>query len=80
MLLLFLFVSWSGNSQNLQKEINRQVWQVQLEAMNAKQADKFMFVMSEDVVTVSYSRKTIRSNEQFSNQDTSTYKELLKGS
>lgn len=72
-----MLVSGECISQNFQKEINDQVWRVQLEAMNSNQADKFMSVMSDDVIQVSYSRQTIRNKEQFFNQALSTYKRII---
>jgi hypothetical protein len=53
-----VFLSWDSVSQNIHKEINNQIWRVQLDAMNSNQADKFMSVMSDDVIQVSYSRQT----------------------
>lgn len=45
--------------------------------MNSNQADKFMSVMSDDVIQVSYSRQAIRNKEQFFNQAISTYKRII---
>jgi hypothetical protein len=75
--VLCLLFSYQGSTQNYQSEINNQVWRVQLEGMNTNQAGKFMSVMSEDVVQVSYSRQSIRNKEQFTNQAVSTYKRIV---
>lgn len=80
-LLIVLFcvlVSWDSRSQNIHKEINNQIWRVQLAAMNANQADQFISVMSDDVIQVSYSRQTIRNKEQFRNQASLTYKRIAE--
>lgn len=79
--LIVLFcvsLSWDSASQNIHKEINNQVWRVQLDAMNSNQADKFMSVMSDDVVQVSYSRQTMTNKEQFHNLARLTYKRLVE--
>lgn len=76
--LFCVFVSWDSTSQSIHKEINNQIWRVQLDAMNANQSDKFMSVMSDDVIQVSYSRQTIRNKEQFHNQASLTYKRLTE--
>lgn len=65
-------------SQNLQREINDQVWRVQLEAMNANQADKFISVMSADVVQISYDRNTIRGKDEFYKQAQATYQRIAE--
>lgn len=80
-LLIVLFcvlVAWDSRSQNFHKEINNQIWRVQLAAMNANQADQFISVMSDDVIQVSYSRQTIRNKEQFRNQASLTYKRIAE--
>jgi ketosteroid isomerase-like protein len=77
-LLFWVFVSWDSTSQSIHREINNQVWRVQLEAMNSNQADKFISVMSDDVIQVSYSRQTIRNKEQFHNQANLTYKRITE--
>jgi ketosteroid isomerase-like protein len=46
--------------------------------MNSNQADKFMSVMSDDVIQVSYSRQTITNKEQFHNLARSTYKRIVE--
>ncbi|MBL7842396.1 MAG: nuclear transport factor 2 family protein [Cyclobacteriaceae bacterium] len=76
--ILFITVMPSGPcfSQNLQREINDQVWRVQLEAMNANQADKFISVMSADVVQISYDRNTIRGKDEFYRQAQATYQRI----
>jgi ketosteroid isomerase-like protein len=76
--LLCVFLLWDSVAQNIQKEINDQVWRVQLDAMNSNQADKFMSVMSDDVIQVSYSRPTITNKEQFHNLARSTYKRIVE--
>lgn len=81
LLLIFLFcvlISWDAASQNVHKEINDQIWRVQLDAMNTNQADKFMSVMSDDVVQVSYGRQTIRNKQQFRDQANLTYKRIAE--
>jgi len=75
--LLLVLISWACNAQNIQKEINDQVWRVQLEAMHSNQAEKFMSVMSEDVMQVSYSRQAIRNKEEFFRQAVSTYQRIV---
>lgn len=76
-ILFYVFLSWDSASQNIHKEINNQIWRVQLDAMNSNQADKFMSVMSDDVIQVSYSRRTITNKEQFHNLASLTYKRLV---
>ncbi|HEX6891551.1 MAG TPA: hypothetical protein VF141_12665 [Chryseolinea sp.] len=46
--------------------------------MNSNQVDKFISVMSDDVIQVSYSRQTIRNKEQFLNQARLTYKKMIE--
>jgi ketosteroid isomerase-like protein len=74
----FLLGSLDGISQNIQQEINNQVWRVQLAAMNSNQADRFMSTMSEDVIQISYDRQTLRNKEEFRNQAVATYKRLAE--
>lgn len=76
-LVCFLF-SCDAFPQNIHKEINNQIWRVQLDAMNSNQVDKFMSVMSDDVVQVSYSRQTITNKEQFRNLASLTYKRIVE--
>lgn len=78
LLILFsVFITWDCISQNIQKDINNQIWRIQLEAMNSNQADKFISVMSDDVVQVSYSRQAIRNKEQFLNLAKITYEKII---
>jgi hypothetical protein len=65
-------------SQNLQQEINEQVWNVQLEAMRTNQPDLFMSVMSKDVVQISYDRQVIREYASFREQALKTYARLTE--
>jgi ketosteroid isomerase-like protein len=71
-------VSSDSVSQKIQLEINDQVWKIQLQAMNTNHPEKFMSVMSDDVVQVSYSRQTIRNKTQFLNQVNTTYKKMAE--
>lgn len=77
-LLFFLLPSSYCTSQSIQKEINDQVWRVQLEAMKTNQADKFISVMSDDVVQISYTRQAIRNKEQFLSQAIAIYHRLIE--
>lgn len=74
--LCSVFITWDCISQNIQKEINNQIWRIQLDAMNSNQADKFISVMSDDVVQISYSRQTIKNKEQFLNLAKTTYEKM----
>jgi ketosteroid isomerase-like protein len=78
MLLFFVLASSGTIAQNLQKEINSQVWRVQLEAMNTADANGFISVMSDDVIQVSHSRKIIRNKDEFFKQAVSTYKRVVE--
>jgi ketosteroid isomerase-like protein len=78
LVLFCAFMSCECISQNIYKEINNQIWRVQLDAMNSNQVDKFMSVMSDDVIQVSYTRQTIRNKEQFLNQAGLTYKKMIE--
>jgi ketosteroid isomerase-like protein len=77
-LLWLVFVSSGSFSQHLQREINEQVWKVQLQAMNTNEAERFMSVMSDDVVQVSYSRNTIRDKARFRDQVITAYNRMLE--
>jgi ketosteroid isomerase-like protein len=76
--LLCASLTWDATSQNIYKEINNQIWRVQLDAMNSNQVDKFMSVMSDDVIQVSYSQQTITNKEQFHNLASLTYKRIVE--
>lgn len=76
LLLIATFISGQCFSQNQQAEINTQIWKPQLEAMQTNQADKFISVMSKDVVQVSYDRKVIRNYDEFSKEVISVYNRL----
>jgi hypothetical protein len=72
-ILVMLSTCSSAVSQNLQQEINEQVWKVQLEAMKENNSAKFMTVMSDEVVQVSYDREVIRDKAGFEKQAAETY-------
>ncbi|MDX2046726.1 MAG: hypothetical protein SFU87_08055 [Chitinophagaceae bacterium] len=74
--LLLLAVMPSGfcAAQDYSREINEQVWKVQLQAMKDADAAAFVSVLSKDVVQISYDRKTIRNYAQFEKQVIDSYK------
>jgi ketosteroid isomerase-like protein len=71
--LAFLLMQGNCWSQSVQQEINDQIWKVQLEAMNEYDPDKFMSVMSDDVIQISYDRSVIRNKAEFKEQVVKTY-------
>lgn len=74
--ILFILPCAICLSQNIRSEINEQVWNIQLRAMNNLDSNGFMSTMSKDVIQVSYDRNTIRDYNQFAKQVNDTYRRI----
>lgn len=74
--IMLQLIAITSSGQNLQKEINDQVWKPQSEAMHHNDSEKFMSVMSKDVVQVSYERKVVRNHADFAKEVEATYKRI----
>lgn len=66
----------SALAQSAQAEINRQVWRPQMQAIREFDEQKFMSVMSQDVVQVTYDSKVVRNRAMFAKLAADLYAKL----
>ncbi|SKC78626.1 YybH family protein [Ohtaekwangia koreensis] len=67
---LFIVISFAGYSQEIQKQINEQVWEPFITSFSNHDTQGFMSVHSQDLIRTPRDSKTLLSFDQYKKQNT----------
>jgi ketosteroid isomerase-like protein len=67
---LFIVISFAGHSQEIQKQINEQVWKPFIASFSNHDTQGFMSVHSQDLIRTPRDSKTLLSFDQYKKQNT----------